>query len=278
MADVNKVLTLVDMVGSESKFKAYKSAVEKTIPKGMDFGRYWQMFVQIMQSWYNNPKVTDKNSILTCLFNAAKLSLNPDPVFGQIYFIPYKGVLTYQIGYKGMIRLSLNTKEVVGIASGLVYEKDQWDYFLDEKGTHFLWRPDLKAESKKMRGKELFGFSCFTHANGFQSYHIMETYHIDEIKKLVLARMGASSSPWKDDLFELEMRKKTVIRRHWKTEPMSAEIARIIDHEENTERGEVKKENVPELAGIVEGMVKDFEEPENVSLTPEQQAFADNLK
>lgn len=275
MADVNKVLTLVDMVGSEAKFKAYKGAVEKTIPKGMDFGRYWQMFVQIMQNFYNQPNITDKNSILTCLFNAAKLGLNPDPVFGQIYFIPYKGVLTYQVGYKGMIELSRRSGSVSNVRAGLVCENDNYRFYEDETGQHYHIEVDYK-KTKAERGREIFGYSIFTDSSGKPNIHIMETEHIDKIKKLVVAR--TPRSPWTDPLFEPEMRKKTVIRRHWKTEPWSVEVIRAIENEELLERGEVKKENVPELAGIVEGMVKDFEEqPEQVTLTPEQKAFVDKL-
>lgn len=278
MADVNKACSLIDMVGSQDKFNRYQSAVKNTLPKGTEFGRYWAMYVQIMQACYANTKVMKKETILPCLFNAAKYNLNPDPAFRQIFFIPYSGELTYQMGYMGMIQLAYNSGKVISIHTGLVYENDEQDFFMDEKGQHFLWRPNLKlAVTKKDRGRELFGFSCFTKKEG-SSYHIMESYHIDDIKKLVLARMGTSSTPWKNELFEPEMRKKTVLRRHCKTEPMSYEILKATDYEEGLERGEIKKENIPELAGIVEGMVKDFEEPEKELLTPEQLAFAEKLK
>ena len=146
------------MVGSERTYNAYKNAVEKTLPKNIDFGRYWAMYSQIMKACYENPKVTDKKSILQCLFNAAKLGLNPDPVFGQIYFIPYKGVLTYQIGYKGMLELSRRSGKISNIRSGRVFEKDPWEFNETETGQHFRVAPAFQLTEKE-RGKEIFCYS-----------------------------------------------------------------------------------------------------------------------
>jgi recombination protein RecT len=274
MADLKKVLTLIDMVGSQDRYNRYKAAVEKTIPKGNDFARYWVMYQQILQGFYSDSKVTDKDSILSCMFTAAKLGLNPDPVFGQIYFVPYGGALTYQIGYKGMIELSRRSGSVRNIRAGLVHEKDKWEYWEDEKGQHYRIEPALAEQD---RGKELFGYSIFTDSEGNPNIHICTHAHIEGIKKIVLAR--TPKSPWGNPLYEPEMRKKTVIRQHWKTEPQSVEIARAIEHEEAAERGEVKKENTPELAGIVEGMIATAEETpaQAPALTPEAQEFVSKL-
>jgi recombination protein RecT len=274
MADASKIMSLVDMVGSEQRFRAYKGAVEKTVPKDIPFDRYWAMYQQIMKGFYDDPKVTNKDSILSVMFNAAKLGLNPDPVFGQIYFVPYSGVLTYQIGYKGMLELSRRSGKVKNVRAGLVFEKDKWSYFEDETGQHYRIEPNL-AEAN--RGKELFGYSIFTDADGMPHIHIMQSSRIDAIKKLVLAR--TPKSPWANDLFEPEMRKKTVIRQQWKTEAWSVEVVRAMEHEESIERGEVKRENQPELAGIVEGMVAAIEDPVQVQavMSADTAAYASKL-
>lgn len=250
---IEKILTLIDVAGSKEKYMHYKGVVEKMLPKTANSSRYMAMYLQIANTAINNPNVNDKKSVLTCLFNAPKLGLNPDPVFGQIYFIPYKGVLTYQIGYKGMIRLSLNSGLVICVRANLVFEKDKWNYFEDEIGQHYRIEPALEITSKKDRGKELFGYSIFVDKDNRPNIHIMESWHIDEIKKIVLAR--TPKSPWADAVNEPEMRKKTVIRRHWKTEPMSAEIAEVIEHEEAVERGDVLKEKHPELDEIMDGLI-----------------------
>jgi recombination protein RecT len=185
------------------------------------------------------------------MFNAVKLGLNPDPVFGEIYFIPYSGKLTYQIGYKGMIKLSMNSGYVTDVRSDRVFEKDTWEFYEDEKGQHYKFIPNFAAG--KDRGKELFVYSVFQKIDGTCSCHIMESYHVDEIKKLSLSR--TPKSPWGNDLFEPEMRKKTCIRRHWKNQPKSVEIARAIESEESIERGEILKQQHPELEGIIDEFI-----------------------
>jgi hypothetical protein len=48
------------------------------------------------------------------------------------------------------------------------------------------------------------------------------------------------------------MRKKTALRRHWKTQPMSPELADAIEQEEAAERGEIIQKPHAELKGIIE--------------------------
>ncbi|HLV30477.1 MAG TPA: recombinase RecT [Chitinispirillaceae bacterium] len=255
----NKILSMIDVAGSKERFNKYKETVEKMLPKSTDSDRYWAMYARIAQEFISNPKITDKKSILTCMFNAAKLNLNPDPIFGEIYFVPYKGTLTNQIGYKGMIKLSINSGLITDVRMGLVHEKDEWDFYENETGQHYYFKPNL-LEGKN-RGRELFGYSVFQKKDGSCSCHIMESYHIDEIKKMVLAR--TPKSPWADSLFEPEMRKKTVLRRHWKTQPKSAEIAYAIEAEESLERGEILKTQHPELEGIIDDLVEKAESENN---------------
>ena len=246
----NTILSLVDVAGSVENLKRYRTAVENTLPASIgDKTRYWNMYAKIADNFAHDPKVTDKKSIIDCMFNAVKLCLNPDPVFGEIYFIPYKGVLTYQIGYKGMIKLSLNAG-ILDIRAGLVFEADEWTYYEDETGQHYKFTPNYAALN---RGKELFVYSVFQKSPTMCSCHIMESAHVDGIKKMVLAR--TPSSPWANKLYEPELRKKTCMRQQWKTQPKTFEIAAVIEHEESVERGEILKQNHPEIEDILDNII-----------------------
>lgn len=243
----DKLLSMVDLAGSESKWKAYANSVRNTIPWQFKKNerRYFSLLMKTAQGFANNPKVTNKRSILPCIFTAPKFGLDTDKIFGHIFFIPYKGILTYQLGYKGMIQLSLNSGKVINVRAGLVYKEDEWDFYEDEKGQHYLFKPNFHINHEKE--KELFGYSIFTDNDNRHNVHVMPSYHIEAIKRMVLARMNGASTPWSDDLFEPEMRKKTVIRRHWKTEPMSPSIAEAITHEEQNENGDVLTERENEI-------------------------------
>lgn len=245
---LEKTLSLIDIAGSEKRWQAYQDTAAKMLPNKIDKGRYMAMYLGILKGFLVNPKVTNKKSILNCAFNAPKLGLMPDPVFGQIYFIPYKGVLTYQIGYRGMITMA--DRAGLRVRAGLVYAKDEFEFYEDEVGQHFKHRPLLK---EKERGIEICAYSAFQDVRtGFNQIQVMESFHIDEIKKMVIARMRDGQTPWKDPLFEPEMRKKTAIRRHAKTEPFSDEIARVTTHEENDERGIETAEGHGELEGVLD--------------------------
>jgi recombination protein RecT len=196
------------------------------------------------------------------MFNAPKLGLNPDPAMGQIYFIPYGGKLTYQVGYKGYVQLLYNNG--FRTRANQVFEKDEWDYYENEKGQHYIFRPKL---IEKVRGKEICCYSVISDGE-HEQIHVMDSFHIDEIKKIVLARMKESDTPWKNPLFEPEMRKKTCLRRHQKYEPVSSEMARVIEHEERDERGDVAIDEHPELEGL--------EVPDN--LMPKDEPIGENAK
>jgi len=111
------------------------------------------------------------------------------------------------------------------------------------------------------RGREIFCYSVFTRKDGFNDYHIMESYHIDKIKAMVLAR--TPKSPWADAIGEPEMRKKTCLRRHWKLQPKSEEVAYSIEAEEAFERGETLKSIHPEIKEIMDEIIEKNKETEN---------------
>lgn len=264
---IDNILNLVDLAGGEDRYKRYVNSVKNVLPAQVrkDSPRYWSMYVQLMNTFLNDPYVTNKKSILSCMYNAPKFGLDPDPIFGHIFFIPYKGTLTYQLGYKGMVKLSLNTGKVINVRSGLVYENDEWDYYEDEKGQHYIHRRKFGED----RGKELCGYSIFTDNNNIPNIHVMDSVHINAIKEMVLARMKGRKTPWTDPIGEPEMRKKTVTRRHWKLEPMSAEIAEAITNEELTEAGEtISKEEHERIIDeiLTKGAVQkedDFPDPQS---------------
>jgi len=268
---LEKILSLVDLAGSEQRLKSYNETIIKMLPQDINQNRYMAMYTNMAKGFANNNRITKKESILSCLFNAPKLLLNPDPVMGQIYFIVYNGVLTYQVGYKGMITMA--HRAGLRVRAGLVYEKDEFDYFEKEDGQHFLHRPLI---SEKDRGKEICVYSCFQdEKSGFNQIQVMESFHVDEIKKMVLARMKGASTPWTDKLFEPEMRKKTGIRRHAKTEPFSEYIARVIEHEESDERGVNTIDKHEELDGILDNVeMPDPSSEEGKKLSAELDAVA----
>lgn len=250
-SNVDRILNMVQLCGGQDKRDKFVEIVKRSLPhhiKNKD--RYVMIFEDVVKQKLSDAYVTDKKSILPCVFQAVKFGLDPDPAMGLIYFIPYKGKLTYQLGYKGMIQMARNSGMVQDVRAALVFEKDQFDYFEDEKGQHWLHRPSWKRE----KSKELLGYSVVTMSDGKNFIHTMDSEHIDDIKRMVLARQKGRATPWTDELAEPEMRKKTAIRRHMKTLPCSVEMNTAIEQEERVERGEMQQHKAAELDGIIDMM------------------------
>jgi recombination protein RecT len=51
----------------------------------------------------------DPGALMKCAMNATALNLPLNPNLGYAYVIPYKGIPSFQIGYKGIIQLAIRT-------------------------------------------------------------------------------------------------------------------------------------------------------------------------
>lgn len=253
---IDRVFSLIDLYGGEEKKNKFFSKIKKSLPihiKNPD--HFCLMFQDVVKSKLLDPYVTDKKSIIPCVYQAVKFGLYPDQAMGLIYFVPYKGKLTYQLGYKGLIQLMYNSGKVKNIFSDRVFEGEQFNYFVDETGQHFTHKPDYNFKTRP----EILCYSCAVMDDGTVSFHPMERNHIDKIKAIVLAR--TPKSPWSNELYEPEMRKKTAIRRHAKTLPVSIELQQAIDHEEKIEAGEDIKFEIPDE------LISTYEIEENKQVT-----------
>jgi len=134
------------------------------------------------------------NSILIAAYNIAKLGLNPDPQLGQVWVIPYKGVATVQVGYKGYISLVRNAGGMLEAAE-LIHENDDFSYRIDEKGTHLTWKPWYLV-GKDDPGKIIGGFTILTTEVGTMA-RVVPFWELERRRKLSQAvRSNAKDSPW----------------------------------------------------------------------------------
>jgi recombination protein RecT len=237
-----RIISMVDICGGKEGKNNFVAIIKRSLPvhiKSVD--NFAIMFENVVNSKLADPYITDKSSILPCVFQAVKFGLYPDPAMGQIYFVPYKNnatqktVLTYQLGYRGMIQLMYNSGKIINVQAYRVFDNDFFEQYIDENGHHFKFRPVYNHE----KAKEYIVCSFATMENGKCFANIMESDKVDEIKKVVLQR--TPKSPWSNPLYEPEMRKKTVIRNHAKTLPCSIELQTAIVHEDLVERGDFKE-------------------------------------
>lgn len=110
-----------------------------------------------------------------------------------------------------------NSGELASINAGVVYEKDSFEYFVDEQGEHVKHVPSFVKE----RGKPVQTY-CIARTKGNNEPYI-EVMTEEDVQACKKVSRAGEDSPWNGP-FADEMRKKTVIRRISKRLPMSTDV------------------------------------------------------
>jgi recombination protein RecT len=163
------------------------------------------------------PKLQDctQESVFGCLMDCAALGIEPDG--RRAHLIPYGNKATLIIDYKGYIELARRSGEVSLWRAELVCENDVFEYSKGEVTKHSI-------NFREPRGTVYAAYSYVRFKDGSEDYEVMTRDEIESIRKRSKA---GSSGPWVTDWNE--MAKKTVIRRHSKRLPLSAEFRDALD-------------------------------------------------
>lgn len=135
-------------------------------------------------------KACSPPTVVGCILSAVSFGLNPLPALNEVFFIPYGGKCTLQIGYKGWYKLLVNT--------GLL------EYFIAEpvgKDEVFKCIRGSKAEIVHEQG-----FKMVTESTLIGAYAIAKLKGMGEFSKFLckeeiehLRKKGSGSGAWKTD-------------------------------------------------------------------------------
>lgn len=185
-------------------------------------------FVQIASNHVEQSKQLDKllaakrASLFAAINKAAQCRLYLDGQEASL--VAFKEDVTLMVGYKGILKMVRNSGELASINAQVVYEKDTFEYFIDEKGEHIMHKPLFVKD----RGKPVQTY-CIARTKGTTEPYVevMTEDEIESCKKQSAAVKFGGDTPWKGDFVD-EMRKKTVIRRISKRLPMSTDLLTAI--------------------------------------------------
>lgn len=208
--------------------------IQAVMPKHMSSERLYQLAVSTINQ---TPKLAecDSASLLSCVMKCSALGLEPSAVdgLGRAYILPfYNGKAkrmqaTFIVGYKGLIDLVRRSGQLKSIHAQAVYEGDSFDYWEDETGQHFKFRPDRSAEHSPDRLTDVY-MTASLKDGGFVFEHMTKA-EVDAIRK---RSKSANSGPWVTDYEAMAL--KTVIRRAARYLPMSSEAQQAVAADENT--------------------------------------------
>jgi recombination protein RecT len=188
----------------------------------------------------NTPKLLecDKRSFLSAVMTCAQLGLEPDGYLGQAYLIPFKGKVQFIPGYKGLITLARNSGDVESLIAREVRANDIFGHWNERIEAYELNmaspEPPYHAPPKgKERGPVEYFYSVARFKDGGCQWEVMTLADVHMIRNRSAGWQSAvqynktDKSPWSTD--EVEMGKKTLIRRIAKYLPMSVQKATRVE-------------------------------------------------
>jgi len=232
------------------------------LPQGQSVDRLIRGFLLLAA---DNPKLYECTwtSILHTVTEAAALGLDFSRTLGQAYPVPYGKQCTLIVGYRGLIGLARRSGDVMAVWARNVYAGETFQIV---QGTEERIQHEPRVTGD--RGAYLGSYAVAVMDGGHRQFEWMTD---DEIETIRHRSKAKNSGPWATDTSE--MRRKTVVRRLLKYLPMSPELARALETEDNAEAGiseeelvdvtptQPKPDKTQELMDDVESTIQVFTEP-----------------
>lgn len=151
----------------------------------------------------------DHSQLMKCAMNATSLNLPLNKTLGYAYVIPYKGVPSFQIGYKGLIQLAIRTGQYRFINATEIKENEI---------SHNKITGEIIFHGNNPDGK-ITGYMAYLEMiNGFKASLYMSEEQLEQ-HALRFSKMyqndkkyKSQTSKWSDPLARPAMCKKTVLK------------------------------------------------------------------
>lgn len=215
----------------------YKAQFESALPRHMRIEHFMRCAMTYIKK---NPTVGKCTAVSICksLMDAAQLGLAPDGLLGSAYLVPFNNKvkddqgerweMTCQliVGYRGMIDLARRSGQILDIQARPVLADDEFS--LDwGKAQPLSHKPNLDANPAEDQGKNVRGvYAIAFYRDGSTHMEYMSRAEIEGIQRRSKAN-GKGFSPWQTDW--VEMARKTVVKRLAKYLPLSPELSRAIE-------------------------------------------------
>jgi len=211
-----------------------KKQIMAALPKHLTADRMLRI---CLTEFRKNPKLMqcDPKSLLGSVIQCSQLGLEPGSTLGHAYLIPYGTQCQFMIGYRGMLDLVRRSDKLLSLSAHVVHANDEFrfEYGLKENLIHV---PTLEEE-----GEIVAVYGVARLKDGSHQIEVMSKRDVDKIRA---RSKSGRSGPWVTD-YE-EMARKTVIRRLFKYLPVSIEIQKAVNLDEQAERGDQRNELVIE--------------------------------
>ena len=173
-------------------------------------------FIRVAQTAITtNPTLMkcDRTSLWAALTKAAEVGLMPDGKEAAI--VPFKDKAQFMSMVAGKMKLARNSGEIKTLDSQVVYQNDDFKYWIDEDGPHIRHIPNL-TES---RGEVSCAYAIGKTKDGGVYIEVMTSEQLGAVESVSRGKGGPWSGP-----FRSEMQRKSVMNRLLKRMPTSTDI------------------------------------------------------
>lgn len=210
-----------------------------------------------------NLAACDPKALMMCAMNATSLNLPLNKNLGFAYIIPYKGVPSFQIGYKGLIQLAIRTGAYKTLNACEIRQGE-------------IERNKITGEIRFIGEKpdnEIIGYLAFLKLqSGFEASLYMSEAQIEEhalrFSKMYQSdkRFNNQTSKWSDPLARPKMALKTVLKGLLGTYGVvTTELARAFDSDNDNEQSSGHRE-FDDAEVITQTDPKPSDKPEKVQI------------
>jgi len=224
----------------QQQIERMRPQIARALPKHMNADRIARIALTTLR---RTPKLGEcsPESFLGALMTCSQLGVEPGGPTGEAYLVPFKGEVTFVLGYRGMAKLFWQSPMAKSLSAQVVYENDhfEWEYGLDQRLVH---RPSLAA-----RGGPIAYYAVATTVTGGSAFVVLSPEDIEKHRKHSSFPNGG---PWRDH-YEA-MAKKTCVRELFKLLPVSVELAQA-DGQDGTVRTDVEPDALDAPGAFVRG-------------------------
>ena len=220
--------------------------IAAVMPKHMSSERLYQLAVSTINQ---TPKLAecDSASLLSCVMKCSALGLEPSAVdgLGRAYILPFwnsktkRREATFILGYKGIIDLCRRSGQLMSIHAQAVYQGDSFEFWEDENGQHFTFRPNRDAAHSPETMTDVYMLAHLQ--GGGKVFEHMTKAEVDAIRSRSKSK---DNGPWVTDYEAMAL--KTVIRRAARYLPMSTEAQQAVAADETT----------PDYSGLIAPIIE----------------------
>ena len=203
----------------EKQIASYGKRIKSLLPEHVTENRFMRVTVMAVQRQPDMLRV-NRDSLLQAVLDCAEDGLLPNGKEAALVKFGDQAVYMPMIG--GIHKKIRQSGELLSIDAQVVYDGDEWDYWIDDEGPHFKWRPSFGGD----RGQIKLVFAQAITKDGGKYFEVMS---VDDVEKVRAASKAAKNGPWVQ--WWEEMAKKTVTRRLAKRLPMATDVERVIERD-----------------------------------------------